>query len=241
MDMTLPSKGFKGIIFDKDGTLFDFQRTWSPWMVNLLQILCDGNEERSRREGYLLGFDLDKQRFLSSSLFIAGTPLQFINQLKNQFKDWKKRDLIKLLVDLTESTEQIEVVPLQPIFTSLQGDGYVLGLATNDSTRDAKRHLVGKDLLKHFDFVVGFDSGYKSKPDPEMLLAFCHRTKIPPKNTVMVGDSNSDLIAGKRAGMFTVAVLSGVSRSEELEQNADLVIRNISDLQKSLEKSKISE
>ena len=221
---------FKGIIFDKDGTLFDFQSTWSPMMVTLLNVLCGGDREYSRQKGHLLGFDLDKELYLPESAFIAGTPEQFVEQLLANFKEWSEKELIRLLNEITKDTEQVEVVSLVPLLTELKKVGYVLGVATNDSEEDARRQLEEKGILKYFDFLAGFNSGYGSKPDPDMLLAFCQQTWIQPAETVMVGDSKSDLLAGKRAGMFTVAVLSGVAKSEDLAQHANLIIRDIGGL-----------
>ena len=235
MDM-IEGNQIRGIIFDKDGTLFDFQSTWSPWMVNLLQVLCGDNKECIRQKGSLLGFDFDNRSFLPESLFIAGTPDQFFDQLQNQFLEWPENDLKKVVAETTEATEQIEVVPLGPVLAQLRKDEYVLGLATNDDEKDAKRHLGEKDLLKYFDFLAGFNSGYRSKPDPEMLLAFCHKTQLLPNETAMVGDSTSDLLAGKRVGMFTVGVLSGVAKSEALTPHANLIIKDIGDLQMGLDR-----
>ncbi|MCY3675168.1 MAG: HAD family hydrolase [Paracoccaceae bacterium] len=223
-------KRFRGIIFDKDGTLFDFQSTWSPMMVKLLNALCEGDKECSRQKGRLLGFDLDKGLYLPESAFIAGTPEQFVEQLLANFQGWSEEELIRLLNEITRNTEQVEVVSLVPLLTELQKAGYVLGVATNDSEEDARRQLGEKGILEYFDFLVGFNSGYGSKPDPDMLLAFCQQTRIQPAETVMVGDSKSDLVAGKRAGMFTVAVLSGVAKSEDLAQHANLIIRDIGGL-----------
>ncbi|MYJ88008.1 MAG: HAD family hydrolase [Rhodobacteraceae bacterium] len=223
-------KRFRGIIFDKDGTLFDFQSTWSPMMVKLLNALCEGDKECSRQKGRLLGFDLDKGLYLPESAFIAGTPEQFVEQLLANFQGWSEEELIRLLNEITRNTEQVEVVSLVPLLTELQKVGYVLGVATNDSEEDARRQLGEKGILEYFDFLVGFNSGYGSKPDPDMLLAFCQQTRIQPAETVMVGDSKSDLVAGKRAGMFTVAVLSGVAKSEDLAQHANLIIRDIGGL-----------
>jgi len=221
---------FKGIIFDKDGTLFDFQSTWSPMMTTLLNELCGGDRECSRQKGQLLGFDLDNGLYLPESPFIAGTPEQFVEQLLVLFKDWSEMELILLVNKITKDTEQVEVVSLEPFLTKFQKAGYALGVATNDSKEDAIRQLDEKGILKYFDFLAGFDSGYGSKPDPDMLLAFCQQTRIQPAETVMVGDSKSDLLAGKRAGMFTVAVLSGVAKSEDLAQHANLIIRDVGGL-----------
>lgn len=47
---------------------------------------------------------------------------------------------------------------------------------------------------------------------------------------VMVGDSTHDLVAGRRAGMRTVGVLTGVAGQGELAPHADVVLPHIGHL-----------
>ncbi|MEC8197391.1 MAG: HAD-IA family hydrolase, partial [Pseudomonadota bacterium] len=69
--------------------------------------------------------------------------------------------------------------------------------------------------------------GFGAKPDPGPLLAFAEHTNLSPARVAMVGDSTHDLIAGRRAGMQTVAVLTGVAIEAELAPHADVVLPNI--------------
>ena len=85
-------------------------------------------------------------------------------------------------------------------------------------------------MLEFFDFVAGYDSGYGAKPEPAMLLAFCRDSGIPADRTLMVGDSTFDLIAGSRAGMRTVGVLTGMASAAELVPYANVVIADIGEL-----------
>lgn len=85
-------------------------------------------------------------------------------------------------------------------------------------------------VLQFFDFVAGYDSGYGAKPDPTMLLAFCNDSGIDASQTLMVGDSLFDLLAGCRAGMRTVGVLTGMAEAAELAPYADLVLADIGEL-----------
>ena len=85
-------------------------------------------------------------------------------------------------------------------------------------------------VIELFDFVAGFDSGHGGKPEPGMLLAFARVAGLAPSAVLMVGDSRHDLIAGRRAGMATLAVLTGVAEAADLADLADAVRPDIGHL-----------
>ena len=63
----------RGIVFDKDGTLFDFASTWEAWAQAFLrQITRD--EGHARQLGDAVGFDVERRRFQRDSVVIAGSP-----------------------------------------------------------------------------------------------------------------------------------------------------------------------
>ncbi|MBM4306778.1 MAG: HAD family hydrolase, partial [Deltaproteobacteria bacterium] len=70
------------------------------------------------------------------------------------------------------------------------------------------------------------------KPNPETILTICKKLSVPPHETVMVGDSVTDMMMGKRAGVaLSVGILEGgVTPREELEKVADLVVHSIQDI-----------
>lgn len=69
------------------------------------------------------------------------------------------------------------------------------------------------------------------KPEPMMLLMALHKLGIAPADAVMIGDRlDTDILAGKRAGMLTVLVLTGVSTRDEIayaEALPDLVFTDL--------------
>ena len=69
---------FKGLIFDKDGTLFHFQESWGDWLDEVLEILSGDSIEKKQKMAYLLGFNLSRKKFLKGSPFIAGTTKEFL-------------------------------------------------------------------------------------------------------------------------------------------------------------------
>jgi phosphoglycolate phosphatase-like HAD superfamily hydrolase len=69
---------------------------------------------------------------------------------------------------------------------------------------------------------------HKPKPSPEALIKAVKALDVQICDCIIVGDSISDIRAGKAAGSKTVAVLSGLfSRQELAEENPDLIIKDV--------------
>jgi phosphoglycolate phosphatase len=63
----------KAILFDKDGTLFDFEASWGDWMVNAIATLSRGDAAVAAALAGVLRFDHVARRFAPDSPVIAGT------------------------------------------------------------------------------------------------------------------------------------------------------------------------
>jgi len=92
---------------------------------------------------------------------------------------------------------------------------------------------VGIDT-KIFDVIIGTDDVNHGKPDADEILKAEELTKH--KAEYMIGDSIYDIIAGKKAGCKTIAVLTGDFSKEELEkEKPDYIINDLSELKDILE------
>lgn len=218
----------KGLLFDKDGTLFDFQSTWTSWWAKVLPELA-GSRDAARELGAKIGFDLDTLTFADDSVAIAGTTGEIAMELMKHLPGADFEAFLAHLDQSASQTPQFEVIPLLPFLQSLRPD-YALGLATNDTERAARAHLASAGIEDQFDFIAGFDSGFGGKPQPGMQKAFCKAQSLRPAQVAMIGDSTHDLISGRAAGMTTVAVLTGHALADELQPYADVVLPSIAEL-----------
>ena len=84
-----------GLLFDKDGTLFDFQATWSGWFLNVLAQLSQGDLTKQKKLAEAIDFDLSEQAFFAHSVAIAGTNQDLVEALIGELeggsanKSWK--------------------------------------------------------------------------------------------------------------------------------------------------------
>jgi phosphoglycolate phosphatase len=220
----------RGVLFDKDGTLFDFHETWSRWARAFIEDVTGGDRARSARLADVLGFDIDAGHFERTSPMIAGTMEVVVEALRTVLPEIPETALRGLIRESTAAAPQAEAVPLIPLFERLTESDLVLGVATNDAEIPARAHLTRAGIIESFAFVAGYDSGFGAKPGPGMCLAFAEATGLDPAACVMVGDSSHDLVSGRAAGMRTVAVLTGLATRDELAPLADDVLRTIGEL-----------
>ncbi|WP_370284472.1 HAD family hydrolase [Pseudooceanicola nanhaiensis] len=219
-----------GILFDKDGTLFDFARTWNSWAGELIAETCRGEPERAERLAAALRYDLGAQAFRPDSPVIAGTNREAAELAVSALPEWTVEDMEVHLMESAARLVQVPATDLAPLLEALRRAGLKLGVMTNDTEYAARAHLDQAGVTEFFDMVIGFDSGYGAKPDPEPLLAFATAQGLAPGRVAMVGDSTHDLIAGRAAGMVCIAVLTGTALEHELAPFADHVFPDIGHL-----------
>jgi 2-phosphoglycolate phosphatase len=92
------------------------------------------------------------------------------------------------------------------------------GTATTKGTPTTRLILEQFGLLGYFDHVQGTD-GFPYKPAPDVILAALAALGVRPEDCLMVGDSPSDMEAGRRAGVKTCAVRYGYGKIEELARH----------------------
>ncbi len=215
------------IVFDKDGTLFDFANTWGAFGRLMLMRLAKNDADRAAELGQVIGFDLDTETYAYDSIVIAATVEEIAEVLLPHVAGMTLDALVDLMNAEAAVAPQAPAVPLGPFLSGLKQSGLKLGVATNDSEHPALQHLESAGIKDHFDFVAGYDSGHGFKPGPGQLLAFAAHVGVQPDRIAMVGDSLHDLQAGRAAGMITIGVLTGLAEADALAPMADVVLPNI--------------
>ena len=223
----------KGIVFDKDGTLLDFHATWTPRALAAVIAVADGDQSLALTMLQATGYDTDENRVLGGSILAAGNNRDISlvwAPLANKPADQVEALLNKMFV-VSDYGDSIAVKDLTPSLKNLVDLGLVLGVATMDCEAGIEATLGGFGCLHLFDYAVGYDSGFGSKPGPGMVLGFCQQTGLRPEQVMVVGDNTHDLHMGQSAAAgFNVGVLTGTSTRLELEPEADLVLDSIADL-----------
>ncbi len=229
-----------GILFDKDGTLIDFDATWGVAADVVMRRMSGGDPQILAALAEAMHFVPAERRFRTTSPMIAGSSADYGPMWASALG----RVLDAALLSEIDAAFAIEgLAALTPIgapheiFAALRAAGLRLGLATNDSEAGARSQLERLGALDHLDFVAGYDSGFGIKPHPGMITAFAQRIAVAPDRIALVGDSVHDLAAARAAGAHGIAVLSGPAGRADLAAHADHLIETIADLPALLERA----
>jgi len=107
---------------------------------------------------------------------------------------------------------------------ALAADGWRLGVCTNKPHALAERILDDLGLARHFGAVVGGDSVPAKKPDAGHVRTTLDALDVPHTGGVLVGDSRTDLLAARNAGIPVVLVTYGYTEMPVTAMGADRVI-----------------
>jgi phosphoglycolate phosphatase len=234
IDTPKSAAAIAAILFDKDGTLIGYDASWGPVNRELAAIAAQGDAALADRLLLACGMDPVTGHVKADSLLAAGNTAEIAAGLIAAGSSCDERELTQRLDRLfTEAAgKSVAVTDLKAFFARLKGRGFKLGIASSDneaSIRElAKRFGFDADL----DFVAGYDSGHGTKPQPGMVLGFCHAIGLAPERVAVVGDNNHDLHMGRNAGAgLRVAVLTGTGSKDSLAADSDYCFDDITGLE----------
>lgn len=223
----------KGVLFDKDGVLVDFNATWCPAAVKVIDSLAGGDDVKRLALAEAADFDLEAVQFRKDSMFIAGTATDLVNLWAPILSDMPKYAVARQSRDLFTKFGAEHVSSYDDVadtLTALGNARIAMGIATNDEEISARTQMRALRLDGRFSFVSGADSGHGAKPEPGMLLAFAEHIGANPSEIMMVGDSTHDMRAARAAGMIAVAVGTGPASLDDLKPFADHCIQRLGEL-----------
>lgn len=222
------------ILFDKDGTLIDFNRTWFEIAMALARDARPGDPQAANALMAQGGYDWEQQRFVGGSVVAAGTIAELVDLWHPTLEHADRRERIARYDDFAldrSARSAAGIMGVEAALEALAGRGFQLGIATNDSEAGARAMADALGLTDRFEAIIGYDSVLRPKPHPDQLLLFSRVTGIDPGAIAMVGDNSHDLEMAHAAGAgLAIGVLSGNSTRAELEALADIIIDSVADL-----------
>ena len=183
--------GFKGLIFDCDGTL-----------VETLAAHVQAFQDVLRRYGLDVSREWCRSKYGQPNLLVLGTYEREISPLpvtRDQFlQQWVDRysQNLHLLEEITETCE---------IARAWHGR-VPMAVASNGRRANVQATLKALGLLPLFDAVVSVEEVAHGKPAPDLFLEAARRIGVLPAECVVFEDSAEGLEGARRAGMRTVRV-----------------------------------
>jgi phosphoglycolate phosphatase len=220
----------RGVLFDKDGTLVDFDRTWSGTMKVGARDFADGDETLATRLCEAVGWNEATGTFAADAFF-ANNPNAAIARRWRELRGLPFADSDSARLDaLFARAILASVTPLGDLAGTvkrLRARGLVLGVATNDSRESAVEQLAALGVGEAFIFVTGYDGPSAPKPDPSAVFDFARAAGIAPSEVAVVGDSLNDLNLAGASGAYSIAVARDPLHRAVLAPLADIAISGI--------------
>ena len=214
----------KAIVFDKDGTVVDFEKLWIP--VTRAAAYAAAKEyglPSELTEEYLskLGI-VDENTVDIKGAVPRGAHTEIVGYFAEKLAKigvFPNKDelayevLIKYDREAKRKYGRIEPTceNAKEVLSSLRARGITLALITADNKAGALLCLEELGIDGLFDHVIGFDGVSPTKPDPYSLNEFMREFSLSADEVVMVGDTETDILFAKNAGVYSL----GVGRTEE--------------------------
>ncbi|WP_336985827.1 HAD-IA family hydrolase [Altererythrobacter aquiaggeris] len=191
-------------IFDCDGTLVDGQAAVCDAME---AAFAEVNEQAPSRTEIrrIVGLSLPQAVRHLSPHFTAAVQEAIVDAYKQSFRD--SRMAGRLHEPLFEGIEQV--------LRALHADGWALAVATGKSDRGLQACLAGHGISDLFCSLQTADR-HPSKPHPAMLNKAMADAQAERRDTIMIGDTSFDIMAGVAARVRSIGVSWGYHPPHEL-------------------------
>jgi phosphoglycolate phosphatase/pyrophosphatase PpaX len=203
------------ICFDLDGTLVNSSKTIYKSTLETLDFLKVSNTFEESEFNNRIGHHF---KDIFSDLRIPVEDMEhFINIYKSNYFNFIDES------DLYEGTTEI--------LEHLHREKILISLLTTKAQDQSEKILDHFKLTKYFHYIMGRRPYINHKPSPEPLVLICKELMTSPANTIMVGDTELDILCGKNAKAKTCAVTYGYRTKESLiELSPDYLIDNLSEI-----------
>ena len=217
----------KLLIFDVDGTVWDSEK----------DVFLSFNHTLKENAG----FEIDKEEFQKLAGMHLGKMFEIVlPEGKKEFASEYEKLYKKYYIDeehFADATDLFDGV--KDTLYKFKNDGYYMAVASSKPKRILDK-MVSRFDIEVFDYVLGTEeSNFKHKPDPDIVNYIMSQVNVDKGDTVIIGDSKSDILTGHNAGIDTIAVTYGYDTKENLiNANPSIIIDDFSKLQEIIEINK---
>jgi phosphoglycolate phosphatase len=232
----LPIESLKLLVFDLDGTLIDSA-----------QDLCNSVNATLRQFGRdPLADEVVASYIGNGALTLVrrafegkGAPMDeaFLAQAYAFFLDYYREHKL----DYTYAYEGVlqALDALHKVHDQVDAPARTMAVLTNKPVRPAQAICEALGLAPYFLSIYGGNSFSTKKPDPEGLLAIMKEAGVRPEETLMIGDSQVDVLTARNAGAWCIGCTFGLAPGSLEEVPPDVLVDSPGDWTAALSPAKI--
>jgi len=232
------------VVFDKDGTLIDFEYAWGRQTVAGVERLLAavGGSDTLRQNLYRsLGYDAQTGRTDGTGP-LATAPMEKLctiaaavlyqhgfmwDEAEAHVRDYFQTGMAS--IPLTELVRP--VADVKALLAELRGANVRVAVVTSDDRLPTQETMALLGIEELVDFLVCGDDPIRLKPAPDAVLKACAHLGVEPARTLVVGDTITDMVMAERAGVgCRAAVLTGVGRRDSLATYAGVVLNSVAQI-----------
>lgn len=249
------------VVFDKDGTLLDFDRLWTARTVRWVETLAamaqeagpvaiDSADPGARPSSAHLadalcramGFDAQRAAFVpdgpmavASMNDIYALAAGVLFQCGIDWHEGRPMAVRAATGTIAAPPDPAEVRPrgdVKGLIRRLRAAGVQVAVATNDERILTEAMLAQLEIAGDVARMVCGDDAFPPKPDPAGLCWLATQLDITSERLAMVGDSANDMVAGRNAGVGAcIGVAGGAGKRHTLARYADIVLDGVGEIE----------
>jgi HAD superfamily hydrolase (TIGR01509 family) len=232
------------VIFDKDGTLIDFDYAWGRQTVAGVERLVTALEagDTLRRDLYRsLGYD-PQAGCTDGAGPLATAPMEKLYTiaaavLYQHGFGWDEAEahvenLLKAEMAAIPLSELVRpAADVKTLLSELRAADVRVAVVTTDDRSPTQQTLALLGIENQVDFLACGDDQIRLKPAPDAVLTACAHLGVEPAHTLVVGDTVTDMLMAERARSgCRAAVLTGAGDRDSLAAHADVVLNSIAEI-----------
>ena len=195
--------GIRLVIFDFDGTLGDSQKLITDTMLATIERL---NLPMKSREECARTIGLPLKECFSSIIPMSDEQAEECAKVYSEIFNVKNvPGVVKAFPGVVETLER------------LSSQGILMSIASSRSHRTLAKLMDELDLLKYITYLIAADDVVEKKPAAESVLKTLRHFNVEAHETLVVGDTEFDILMGRNAGTHTCGVTYGNGSKESLE------------------------
>ncbi len=212
--MSLPA-----VLFDFDGTLMDSEPAIISSYYHVFEIYASREEFTDDRKTEVLGppLEVEMRKFF---------PDADVYEVMEEYRQYQEQHLRELMKPMKGAVELLKW---------LKEEGYPTGIVTSRLRKSLELILKEFELEQYFEVLVCQDDHLKPKPAPDGILYATER--LGCSDSIYVGDSISDLLAGRNAGSTVIAALTKIEKEQGLiDFGPDHAVYDLDEIRQILQK-----